>query len=361
MAGKTFIALDRLTSTLEKLSRKIDLWIPAPSQTDKQVTEFMPYQPGMVPVLNRQSTLPPKKVLFPRVETLLRFEYTKDPEDPSKTSLHLDDQAAVQQTVARPALVFGARPCDARGFLTLDRSFCGGSHVDPYYRLRRDNTLLATLVCREGDGACFCSSVGGGPADMEGSDFRITPIEGGYLMEALNEKAEALSLMESLGDAPTELQEAQARQVVEEASRRHMGHFDFEGSAEAFPKRFEARDYWREMAAGCLGCGACTYVCPTCHCFTITDEMVDLKGERLRSWDSCMFYRYTLEASGHNPRPTKLERYRNRLGHKFCYIPEKFDGWIGCSGCGRCIRSCPVSIDIRKVVEHLKEEACECA
>jgi ferredoxin len=89
--------------------------------------------------------------------------------------------------------------------------------------------------------------------------------------------------------------------------------------------------------------------------------MVDLKGERLRSWDSCMFYRYTLEASGHNPRPTKLERYRNRLGHKFCYIPEKFDGWIGCSGCGRCIRSCPVSIDIRKVVERLKEEACVCA
>ncbi len=36
MAGKIFIAMDRLTSTLEKLSAKIDLWVPASSQSDKR-------------------------------------------------------------------------------------------------------------------------------------------------------------------------------------------------------------------------------------------------------------------------------------------------------------------------------------
>ncbi len=114
--------------------------------------------------------------------------------------------------------------------------------------------------------------------------------------------------------------------------------------------------YWQKMAAQCLSCGICTYVCPTCYCFTITDEIENLRGERLRSWDSCMFYHYTLEASGHNPRPSKLNRYRNRVGHKFSYIPEKYDGLIGCCGCGRCIRSCPVSIDIRQVVGSLEGE-----
>ena len=91
--------------------------------------------------------------------------------------------------------------------------------------------------------------------------------------------------------------------------------------------------------------------------FTRTDDMKKLEGERLRSWDSCMFYQYTSEASGHNPRSTRLERYRNRVGHKFSYIPEKYGDLIGCCGCGRCIRSCPVSIDIRKVVEGLEEKS----
>ena len=355
MASKIFITLDNLTSTLDKLAEKVDVWVPALSKSDKAVVEFLPYEAGMAPVLNRQSTTPPKKILLPQVETLLRFEYLKEPQDPSKSRIHLEDQA----TATRPALVFGARPCDVRGFLIFDRVFTGGPYVDNLYGARRENTLFATLVCGEADGACFCSSVGSGPADMEGSDFRLTPVQGGLLMEALNEKAQPL--LDSLGIAPTGKQEEEAKLIGEEASKQRIGDMDLEGCGQSFLKRFENKDYWRDMAAQCLSCGICTYVCPTCYCFTITDEMKNLRGERLRSWDSCMFCNYTAEASGHNPRPTKLERYRNRVGHKFSYIPERYDGLIGCCGCGRCIRSCPVSIDIRKVVEHLKEEVCECA
>ena len=191
---------------------------------------------------------------------------------------------------------------------------------------------------------------------MEGSDFRIIPVDGGYVVDALTEKAQSLS--GSLADAPTQDQEAEASRVVEEASRQRVGDLDLGGSAEVFRKRFDEDDYWQKMAAQCLSCGICTYVCPTCYCFTITDEIENMRGERLRSWDSCMFSHYTLEASGHNPRPSKLNRYRNRVGHKFSYIPEKYDGLIGCCGCGRCIRSCPVSIDIRQVAGSLKENTC---
>jgi len=353
MAGKIFIAIDRLTLTLEELSAKIDLWIPASLQTNKkELTGFVPYHAGMVPILDRQSTLPPKKILLPQVETLLRFECRKDPQNPLKGSVSLDDKMEV-----RPALVFGARPCDVKAFLAIDRVFTSGPYVDPYYLERRQNTLFATLICRQADEACFCSSVGCGPADTEGSDFRVIPVDGGYLVDALTEKAQ--SLFDSPADTPTQDQEVQASQVVEEASNNRVGDLDLEGSAAAFRKRFEDNDYWQEMAAPCLSCAICTHVCPTCYCFTITDEIENLRGERLRSWDSCMFYQYTLEASGHNPRPSKLNRYRNRVGHKFSYMPEKYDGLIGCCGCGRCIRSCPVSMDIRQIVGRLKENAFE--
>ncbi|SPF45962.1 flavin oxidoreductase, subunit FlxB [Syntrophobacter sp. SbD1] len=353
MAGKIFIALDRLRSTLDKLCSKIDLLAPASSQGNKTgPTAFMPYRSGVVPVLDRQTTLPLKKILLPQAETLLRYEYCKDPQDPLKAALSLDDRSEV-----RPTLVFGARPCDLKALSTFDRVFTSGPYKDPYYIERRKNTLFATLVCREADGACFCSSVGSGPADMEGSDFRITGIEGGFVVENLTEKAP--DLFDSLGEAPTQDQQSEAGRIIEDVSQYRIGTLDLRGNEEAFRKRFEDNEYWQKMAAQCLSCGICTFVCPTCYCFTITDESDNLRGERLRSWDSCMFYHYTLEASGHNPRPTKLNRYRNRVGHKFSYIPEKYDGLLGCSGCGRCIRNCPVSIDIRQAAGQLKENVCD--
>ena len=41
---------------------------------------------------------------------------------------------------------------------------------------------------------------------------------------------------------------------------------------------------------------------------------------------------------------------RNRISHKFSYYPQSYDGAYSCVGCGRCVISCPVSLDIRRVV-----------
>ncbi len=354
MSAKVFIAQENLGTVLDGLSRKIRLWVPASAGEDKHGVEFVPYRPGLAPVLDRQSTILPKKVMLPQVEKLFSYEYLKNPEDPSKVRVKLEEPEDFE-----PTLVFGAHPCDVKGFFVFDRVFTQGPFVDGYYKKRRENTLFATVVCQEADSACFCSSVGSGPADQAGSDFWIMPVEGGYVVEALTDRA--LPFMDALGTAPTEAQETAAKELHEQVARQQVGNLDLQDSVESFKTRFEQIAYWQAMAGQCLSCGICTYVCPTCYCFTISDEMKGLKGERLRSWDSCMFCTYTAEASGHNPRPTKLERYRNRVGHKFSYFPEKYDGMIACCGCGRCIRSCPVSIDIRKVVQELKENACVCA
>lgn len=339
-----YIGRDELTAALDRLCGKLEVWVPVASGEGKRVVRFRPYRPGMVPELERRAALGPKQALLAQVEPLLSFRQEKDGEDPGRKNLQLDEPAP-----AKPSLIFGARPCDARGFLVFDRVFTTGPYVDGLYEARRRETLIAALVCGDEDAACFCSSVGGGPVDMEGSDLRITPIGGGFVVEALNERA--LPVMELLEKSATRRDLEAAGKVQEEAAARKVGRFVPEHGS--FLRRFEELDYWREMAEQCLSCGICTFVCPTCYCFSITDEMKGATGERIRSWDSCMFPAYTLEASGHNPRPTRLERYRNRIGHKFDYFPEKYEGMIACCGCGRCIRSCPVSIDIRKVVENL--------
>lgn len=353
MAKVIFIGSDQLTATLERLAERIELWVPAAVSGQPGVIKFQRYRPGMEAALDRLTHLSPKEVVQPQVETLLRFRTVKSADDPDTEQLLLDDQIEARRT-----LVFGARPCDARAFLLSDEVFLKGPYVDVYYAARRESTLLATLVCREGDGACFCSAMGGGPADTAGSDLRIIPVDGGWVVEALRQEAE--SLLEGLGAPASDSTREESLRVVGEVSALCMGTIDISGSVDAFRNRFEDRDYWREVAERCLSCGVCTFVCPTCYCFTISDEKRGLEGERLRSWDSCMFFQYTLEASGHNPRPTRLERYRNRVGHKFSYFPEKYDGRFSCTGCGRCIRLCPVSIDIRRAVSGLKENVCEC-
>ncbi|MGD9504297.1 MAG: 4Fe-4S dicluster domain-containing protein [Syntrophobacteraceae bacterium] len=354
MSGKIYISRDGLAAAMEKLSRTMDVWTPAASAKDKWGVEFALYEPGVKPILDRQSTLSPKKTIFPQVEPLFQFERSKDPEDPSKTLIRLKDRPD-----AKPAIIFGAHPCDARGFFTFDKVFMEGPYKDPIYTDKREKTVIASVVCRECDDACFCSAVGGGPAEKEGSDIWITPVEDGYVLEAITPKGEPV--LEGLGAAATSQQEAAAAKVQEESAQQVVaGGMKMTGETAEFMKHFEDKAFWQSAIAGCISCGVCTFVCPTCYCFTITDEARDTEGDRLRSWDSCMFYHYTLEASGHNPRPNNTDRYRNRLGHKFAYFPEKYDGMIACTGCGRCIRNCPASINIWKIAQSLKEQADAC-
>lgn len=109
---------------------------------------------------------------------------------------------------------------------------------------------------------------------------------------------------------------------------------------------------WDKIHLKCLGCGVCTYLCPTCHCFDIVDEEMKGKGVRIRIWDSCMFPLFTLHTSGHNPRKSPKERMRNRIMHKFKYFVDNF-GDVACVGCGRCIQNCPVNFDIREVIREI--------
>ena len=112
---------------------------------------------------------------------------------------------------------------------------------------------------------------------------------------------------------------------------------------------------WEQMAAGCLSCCTCTYVCPTCHCYDIRDyQETEERTQRYRCWDSCMAKDFTLMAHG-SPRKTKVERFRQRYMHKLVYFPENNNGEYACVGCGRCLQKCPVQLNIVKVAKALEK------
>ena len=234
-----------------------------------------------------------------------------------------------------------------------DRPYTETDTPDPYYKGRREQTTILTLACQAPFAGCFCTSVKGGPADKEGSDALITEVEKGYFVEALTDKGRALLKEAGVEDGASYQAEAQKKQEAAHA----MVKKPFADGAEPHVSKelYQNDDFWEEELAKCLSCGACTYLCPTCYCFNITDEQATDKGERVRSWDGCMYQHFTLEASGHNPRPTKFLRFKNRVGHKFLFYPEKYNDVIACCGCGRCVRFCPVSVDISEIVSKLQE------
>lgn len=339
MAATRFIKTEDIGPWVEALSRTRRTFVP--TKSPEGVT-LKPYA-GQVVCLDKRAATPPKAAVFPQTETLMTFEHRKDAENPGKTRLSVS-----QNLSESPTLVVGARPCGLRGLSAMDKVFLGGRFKDPYYQARRDKAAFVAVACARPERTCFCNWTGGGPADRTNADVLLTPVAGGYVAEACTAVGEELLAAGNFADAGPKAEEAQAVQAKAEAAMPAKP--DFTDLPEKLYRLFEDAAFWEEMAAKCLSCGACTYLCPTCSCFNITDEAAGLQGKRIRTWDTCMSFLYTLEGSGHNPRAAKIQRMRNRVGHKFCYHPQSHGGEIGCAGCGQCVKSCPSALDIRRIV-----------
>ncbi len=346
MADTGFIPKDKWGAFIEGLSAEAQVYVPC---LEGETVIFRPFGKDRTLCFERPANTPPKGVIFPQSDTLFSFKFTKkDPDNPQKVDIELVEQNSFPKTV-----VIGGRPCDAKGFTVYDRPYTQTDTPDPYYKSRREQTTVVTLACQSPSAGCFCTSVEGGPADKTGSDALITEVEKGYFIEAVTEKGKALLTRPGVEDGKA--YEAEARKDHDSAGEMLKKRFGDIAKPTVSKELFENNEFWEEELAKCLSCGACTYLCPTCYCFNITDEAGTDQGERIRSWDGCMYAHFTLEASGHNPRPAKFQRYKNRVGHKFLFYGERYDGVIACSGCGRCIRYCPVSVDISEIVSKLQE------
>lgn len=344
-----YISGAKLSGWLGELGSRFKVWAPRYEGLGRTgAVVYRPFDPAHPLELTRKPTESVKHVLFPRSETLMNYRRNQDPENPGKPALNIETPEA-----PAPALIFGCLPCDARGFLVFDPVYDGsgtrGAKKDPYYLRRRASTVIIAKACASVFNTCFCNLVGGSPSSTEGVDVLATEVEGGYLLMPVTPEGEAAldsPLLEKADDGKI----GAAKESHERAEARLDKSGDIGGAAEALWKKFEDKGFWLGESAHCLSCGACTYLCPTCYCFNMTDEYSGLNGSRLRSWDACMTPLFTLEASGHNPRMGKAERLKNRVGHKFSYYPRLHASRVACVGCGRCIKSCPSGVDIRRIV-----------
>lgn len=336
-----YLRSENVKPWLEELAEKSRVFAPR-HEGDSVI--FAPFDPKQEIAITYPATLPPKKTVFPQSEKLVEFTYSKDPEKLSRIMIEGKEVLPEGR-----AVVFGGRPCDVRGLTMFDRVYLAEKTTDIYYQTRRENTTFITLVCEKPETTCFCHWVDSGPTDATGSDVMATAVDGGYVLEALSDKGREILTFSTLLEQGENRKE-DARKAHEKAISFLQDAPDLSGAPKKLLELFDNLEFWDNAAAKCLSCGACAYICPSCYCFNITDETNGMKGSRIRSWDNCMSAQFTMEASGHNPRPTKGHRLRNRVGHKFSYYPDIHDGVISCCGCGRCIKSCPVGTDIREIV-----------
>ncbi|NVM52052.1 MAG: 4Fe-4S dicluster domain-containing protein [Candidatus Helarchaeota archaeon] len=282
----------------------------------------------------------PKDLFFKQTETLFTFKLGKEkdikPVEPSEKFV-----------------VLGIRPCDAKSLSVIDDIY-EKDYVDVYYLKRRQNSILIGIACNEPDLNCFCTSVDGSPAGTENLDISLTDLGDKYFIEILTEKGQNLiNESQSLFEDASADDEKKKIQLQKDALEKFVRGVDTEGLVQKLDKLFD-NDIWEQLSMRCLGCSICTYNCPGCYCFDIQDEVEGLEGCRIRVWDTCQSPEYTLHASGHNPRSARTERMRNKILHKFLYLPKNVN-MFGCFGCGRCIELCPENCDILDALHKLKE------
>jgi len=332
------ISLDSLAAFFEAVSANMPLYLPVDG---KEGASYKKWEPGVEYSKALNTNKSAKDFFFPQVENMMAF----------KTEGKNIEVLDIREDVG-PFAIFGVRACDAKSFSILDRVFLSDP-VDSFYKNRRDNAVIITVACSRPLETCFCKAFGIDAA-APGGDVECVMVEGNVYLEAKTEKGEAfLKQVEAATEAAdakaAEAEQAKIRERIEKLPLASLSTDRFGGGK---TKEYFDSPLWEELSANCLGCGTCTFVCPTCQCYDIKDYNTGKGVQRFRCWDSCMYSDFTKMAHG-NIRNSQKERFRQRFMHKLVYFPENNDEIFGCVGCGRCLAKCPISMNIVKVMKTL--------
>lgn len=332
------IALSRLSDLFSAIAAKEVLYLPVDTNGG---SHFEEWAQGKQLSDALKTTRSAKDFFFPQTENLMDFRTE------GKTVQIIDTRRECEDFV-----IFGVRACDVRSFSVLDKVFLA-QPADSYYKNRREHATIVSLACKKPSETCFCGTFGIDPSEPEG-DVVCYRTEDTLLLDAKTEKGK--KLLSEL-DAATEPADADAADDEKAEIRRRVARLPLAGlCADAFgagkTDEYFGAPEWKELSASCLGCGTCTFVCPTCQCYDIKDFNTGHGVKRFRCWDSCMYSDFTKMSAG-QPRPTQTERFRQRFMHKLVYFPTNNDGMFSCVGCGRCVEKCPIQMNIVKVMKTL--------
>ena len=332
-------SLDKMNLVFAEIAKHAALYLPV-DQNDGS-SKFSKWEEGAVWSNNLNTVRSPKDFFFPQTENLMAFKTE------GKNIEVIDTRSESEDFV-----VFGVRACDVKSFDILDRVFLS-EPVDSFYASRREHGVIVSLACTRPSETCFCKTFGIDPATPAG-DITAWKTDSDIYFEANTDKGAALlekleGLTEACDNAAVEEQKAQINAIMDKLPLKDLTTDAFGGGK---TDAFFNDPAWDELSQSCLGCGTCTFVCPTCQCYDIKDFNTGNGVVRYRCWDSCMYSDFTKMAHGNN-RLTQKERFRQRFMHKLVYYPENNDGLFSCVGCGRCLAKCPISMNIVKVMKVL--------
>ncbi len=334
------IKLSEIDKLFSAIKEKAKLYIPV---SDGKGAKYKLYEQGDKLAEELNTLRSAKDFFFPQTENIVEFKV-----EGQKIEI-IDNRTETEDYV-----VFGVRACDVRSFDILDSVFLA-EPIDSYYKNRREHGVIISLACTNPENTCFCGSFDIDATKPQG-DVRAYKTQENLYLEPLTDKGSALlesvkALLSESDNIEVENQIAETKKKLSEIPLSNLQPKDFtKEQLDAFnsPK-------WAELSKACLGCGACTFVCPTCQCYDIKEFNTGHGIKRYRCWDSCMYNDFTMMAHG-TPRYTQMQRFRQRFMHKLVYYPKNNNGVYGCVGCGRCLKKCPISMNIVKVMKSLGEE-----
>ena len=339
------IAKERLNELYAKISESMGLFLPI--KTAGEVNYAVWGEGKEVSLETLKTVKSPKNAFFPQTENMMKFKTEEG-------NLQIVDlrEKLNKKIEEKPFVMFGVKACDYKAIEVLDKVFLA-EPVDTYYQMRREGATIVTLACSRPEESCFCKAFGIDATAPMG-DVTTWMDETYLYWQANTEKGEKLTaivadLFVEGGEAEVAAQKEATALIMDKLpySNLDLSRFTPENLNELFNEK-----EWEEMSEACLGCGTCTFVCPTCQCFDIRDIKTKEGVLRYRCWDSCMYSDFTLMAHG-NSRNTQMQRFRQRFMHKLVYYPSQNDGMYSCVGCGRCVNKCPQNLNIVKVIKTL--------
>lgn len=336
------IALSKLNDFFAAIAAEEKLYLPVDGEKG---ADYKLWNEGVTYSGALNTNRSAKDFFFPQTENIVDFKRE------GKTIEVIDTR-----TEAENFVIFGVRACDARSFTILDKVFLA-EPVDSFYASRRAHGTIVTMACTRPGETCFCGTFGIDMTEPEG-DVACWIAEDALWLKANTEKGEALlervAALTEEGDASAvDAQKAAVKEIAKKLPLQNLPTEAFKG--DVLLEKFNSAK-WPELSKACLGCGTCTFVCPTCQCYDIFDFDTGHGVKRARCWDSCMYSDFTRMAHG-NSRNSQVERFRQRFMHKLVYFPMNNGGEFGCVGCGRCLAKCPINMNIVKVMKSLGGDA----
>ncbi|MCK4358432.1 MAG: 4Fe-4S dicluster domain-containing protein [Candidatus Cloacimonetes bacterium] len=337
------ISKSDLLHFFENVKTDFDIFIPYASELDEDNLSYKKFSDNKEFIINKYRTI-----------------------DPIKTLFYLPIESVLPASAKKmKRIIVGVKNCDLLALEVLDSALLEDNFVEPNYKIWRDNTYIISSDCTDALSSCHCVLLDYPPYPEKSEDgtciydLNLSPVNDNFLITIGSKKGdELLELIKkycSVRDASyeeknkIEAQHAEIRKKLSDINSDYSPDRKYDVISD---NKDEAT--WKELSAECVECGGCTNICPTCYCIILNDESENGNFKKIRTWDSCQLSGYARVAGGDSPRPKLWERFRHRYQTKFIRINNSFSK-LGCTGCGRCISTCPAGIDLREVIQSLQE------